>query len=86
MDASTYDRSSRIQARFTGFMLLVGCILLAMVSLNSDGGQTLTTVKMLFTLGTFLTGVGLAAAVWSRQWLLYLVSAGLIAVGLSGLA
>ncbi len=86
MDATAYNRSSRIQARFTGFMLVVGCVLLAMVSLNSDGGQTLTTVKMLFTVGTFLTGVGLAAAVWSRQWLLYLVSIGLIAVGLAAIA
>ena len=33
MDATAYNRSSRIQARFTGFMLVVGCVLLAMVLL-----------------------------------------------------
>ncbi len=79
------SRSNRIQAIFTGMMVLFSSVICLVITLTVAGGGPVLTIQTLVTVATFLAAVGLAAAVWKRPLLIHAMSAALMLVGLAPL-
>ena len=79
------ERSNTTQARFTVAMLVVAVVLMFTIAVQPIGGHGSLGLQIIFTLGTFLTAVGLALAVWKRRILVWAISLILAIVGLTGL-
>lgn len=79
------DRTNATQARFTVVMLVVAVVLMITIAVQPVGGHGNLGLQIIFTLGTFLTAVGLAVAVWKRRVLVWAISLILTIVGFTGL-
>ncbi len=84
-EVAVIDNASRTKAVFTFFMLVVALVLLAIVWIGAVGSRSFFTVQLMFTWGTFLASVGLAAAVWRRRLLIYATSIALLLIGAASL-